>query len=155
MMKTTLLAGAVALALAATGAVAADADKTRAPSAATGTGTAADPTSAGALTNETRSVTNATKIRASNLIGANILNEENQTIGEVEDLVIGGNNNIMAVISVGGFLGIGEKLVAVPFDKLLLSRDNDNNLKVLYPASRDELRSAPSYNYRDDALSSR
>ena len=153
-MKKTLFAGAIALALAATGAVAADTDTTSAPDAATGTGTPADPTSPGALTNGTQSIVNATKVRASNLIGADIVNEQNQTIGEVEDLVISGNNNVMAVISVGGFLGMGEKLVAVPFEQLRISRDNDNNLKSLYPASRDELRSAPSYDYRSDALSS-
>ncbi|MFO1431732.1 MAG: PRC-barrel domain-containing protein [Candidatus Competibacteraceae bacterium] len=146
-MKKALFTGAIALTLAATGAVAVDTATTNTPAAATGTGTAADPTSPGALTNGTQSIVNAIKVRASNLIGANIVNEQNQTIGKVQDLVISGSNNVMAVISVGGFLGMGEKLVAVPFEQLRISRDSDNDLKILYPASRDELRSAPSYDY--------
>ena len=57
--------------------------------------------------------------RASKLVGATVYNENGQSVGSVDDLLIGQDHKIdQAVVSVGGFLGIGSKLVAVPFDQL-------------------------------------
>ncbi len=54
--------------------------------------------------------------RASKLVGANVYNQSGQTIGSVDDLLVGSDGKVSeAVVSVGGFLGIGGKLVAVPF----------------------------------------
>jgi len=56
--------------------------------------------------------------RASKLVGANVYNQSGQSIGSVDDLLIGKDGKISdAVVSVGGFLGIGGKLVSVPFDQ--------------------------------------
>jgi sporulation protein YlmC with PRC-barrel domain len=56
------------------------------------------------------------EFRASKLVGSNVYNQSGQTIGSVDDLLIGQDGKIsQAVVSVGGFLGIGGKLVAVPF----------------------------------------
>ncbi len=56
--------------------------------------------------------------RASKLVGSNVYNQSGQTVGSVDDLLIGQDGKISeAVVSVGGFLGIGGKLVAVPFDQ--------------------------------------
>jgi hypothetical protein len=57
--------------------------------------------------------------RASKLVGLNIYNNENESIGSINDLLTDKSGNIKAaVISVGGFLGVGAHLVAVPFEKL-------------------------------------
>jgi sporulation protein YlmC with PRC-barrel domain len=56
--------------------------------------------------------------RASKLVGANVYNNDGTSIGTVDDLLIGKDGKISdAVVSVGGFLGIGGKLVSVPFDE--------------------------------------
>ncbi|MBR0842407.1 PRC-barrel domain-containing protein [Bradyrhizobium liaoningense] len=57
--------------------------------------------------------------RASKMSGLKIYNEANENIGSINDLLMDKSGNIkIAVIGVGGFLGMGEHLVAVPFDKL-------------------------------------
>jgi len=52
---------------------------------------------------------------------------------------------IAALIGVGGFLGLGEKDVAVPFEDLKLTHDQDNNVKVMLDLNKDTLTSAPDY----------
>jgi hypothetical protein len=53
------------------------------------------------------------------VIGLKIYNDSNSSIGSIEDLLTDKNGNIKAVvIGVGGLLGVGEHLVAVPFDKI-------------------------------------
>ena len=57
--------------------------------------------------------------RASKVVGLNVYNDNNQSIGSINDLLMDKSGNIKAaVISVGGFLGVGEHLVAVPFEKV-------------------------------------
>ena len=57
--------------------------------------------------------------RASKLVGLNVYNDNNESLGSINDLLTDKSGNIKAVvIGVGGFLGVGEHLVAVPFDKV-------------------------------------
>lgn len=57
--------------------------------------------------------------RTSKLVGLNVYNDSNESIGSINDLLAEKNGDIKAVvIGVGGFLGIGEHLVAVPMDKV-------------------------------------
>jgi hypothetical protein len=57
--------------------------------------------------------------RASKVVGLNVYNNENESIGSINDLLTDKSGNIKAaVIGVGGFLGVGEHLVAVSFDKI-------------------------------------
>jgi sporulation protein YlmC with PRC-barrel domain len=57
--------------------------------------------------------------RASKLVGLSVYNDSNESIGSINDLLTDKNGNIKAaVIGVGGFLGLGSQLVAVPFDKI-------------------------------------
>ncbi len=57
--------------------------------------------------------------RSSKLVGATVYNDQGDSIGTVDDLLIGDDGKISnAVISVGGFLGLGSKLVEVPFSQL-------------------------------------
>ena len=91
-------------------------------------------------------------LRASKLIGASVYNDGNQQIGTVDDLILGQDAKaVMAVLQVGGFLGVGGKLVAVPYDKLHLENINQDNKsigKVVMPgASKEELSQLPSFTY--------
>jgi sporulation protein YlmC with PRC-barrel domain len=57
--------------------------------------------------------------RASKLVGLNVYNDNNESIGSINDLLTDKSGNIKAaVIGVGGFLGVGTHLVTVPFDKI-------------------------------------
>jgi sporulation protein YlmC with PRC-barrel domain len=57
--------------------------------------------------------------RASKMAGLSVYNDNNESVGSINDLLTDKSGNIKAVvIGVGGFLGVGEHLVAVPFDKV-------------------------------------
>jgi sporulation protein YlmC with PRC-barrel domain len=57
--------------------------------------------------------------RASKLVGLNVYNDSNESLGSINDLLTDKSGNIKGVvIGVGGFLGVGEHLVAVAFDKV-------------------------------------
>jgi sporulation protein YlmC with PRC-barrel domain len=57
--------------------------------------------------------------RASKMAGLNVYNDKNESVGSINDLLTDKSGNVKAVvIGVGGFLGVGEHLVAVPFDKV-------------------------------------
>lgn len=74
-----------------------------------------------------------------------MISNRNENIGEVDDLLIRRNTlNIGAVFSVGGFLGIGERLVAVPYEELRISLDGD---KLYYDATRETLKAIVEFEY--------
>jgi sporulation protein YlmC with PRC-barrel domain len=57
--------------------------------------------------------------RTSKVVGLNVYNNDNQNVGSINDLLTDKSGNIKAaVLSVGGFLGMGARYVAIPFDKL-------------------------------------
>ncbi len=59
------------------------------------------------------------QIMASELIGTRVVSANNESIGDINDVIVDRNGQVMAaVVGVGGFLGIGEKDVAVPFNSL-------------------------------------
>jgi hypothetical protein len=86
----------------------------------------------------------ATAYRSSKIVGAPIVNSSNDTIGTVDDLLVSPRDHALyAVISVGGFLGMGSKLIAVPFQNLQMS----NTKFVLANATKDELKALPEFKY--------
>jgi sporulation protein YlmC with PRC-barrel domain len=65
---------------------------------------------------------------ASKLIGTSVVGQNNETIGDVNDVLMDRSGKAVAVlIGVGGFLGIGEKDVAVPFDRIEMTAANGSN----------------------------
>jgi hypothetical protein len=88
---------------------------------------------------------------ASTLIGKSVVNAENETVGEINDLVTDSNGKIVAaLIGAGGFLGIGEKDVAVSFQDLKLARDEDDNVTAMLNLSKEQLAQAPDYKTLDE-----
>lgn len=82
--------------------------------------------------------------RASHLIGSTVYNAQNEEVGTVDDLILTQQDKVVvAIISVGGFLGIGSKLVAVPYSELRLDHDRT----LLGTASKDALNSMPAFTY--------
>jgi len=80
---------------------------------------------------------------ASDLMNQGILGGNNERIGSVDDLLLAQDGQVQAVlVGVGGFLGIGQKTVAIPFDALKRSPES-NQLTTSY--SRQELEQAPEF----------
>ncbi|MFO1090880.1 MAG: PRC-barrel domain-containing protein [Hyphomicrobiales bacterium] len=70
-------------------------------------------------------LTQSKQMSANDIIGSDVYGTDNRAIGEVEDIVVGANNEPgYAVVSYGGFLGIGKDLAAVPMSAIKVSRDN-------------------------------
>ena len=95
---------------------------------------------------------------SSKLVGQNIVNGADETIGQIADVVIGFDGKVKAwVVGVGGFLGIGTKYVAVDPSALHLQRVDGKALRAVINTDRDQLRAAPEYIYlgkekpKDDA----
>lgn len=85
---------------------------------------------------------------ASKLIGTSIRNGANDTIGSVADVVFDDKRAIKAyVVSVGGFLGLNAKYVAVAPDTLRLARKDGGALDAVIETDKDQLRAAPEYVY--------
>ena len=84
-------------------------------------------------------------IRTSKIVGAAVFNGASQQVGTVDDLIMDHDNRVvLGVISVGGFLGVGGKLVAVPFSALHV----DAGGKVTVPdASKEALDKMPGFTY--------
>jgi PRC-barrel domain len=83
---------------------------------------------------------------ASSLIAQTVYNAENVAIGDINDLVTDKNGKIVAVlIGSGGFLGLGEKDVAVRFEDLKLARDENGSIKVVADVTKETLAAAPDY----------
>ncbi|AHY53765.1 PRC-barrel domain-containing protein [Bradyrhizobium japonicum] len=81
--------------------------------------TATTDKAAPAATTTTTTTTASGEWRASKMSGLKIYNDANENIGSINDLLMDKSGNIkIAVIGVGGFLGMGEHLVAVPYEKL-------------------------------------
>ncbi|MBB4423597.1 sporulation protein YlmC with PRC-barrel domain [Bradyrhizobium sp. CIR48] len=72
-----------------------------------------------AATATTATTTASGEWRTSKMSGLKVYNEANENIGSINELLMDKNGNVkIAVIGVGGFLGMGEHLVAVPYEKL-------------------------------------
>jgi sporulation protein YlmC with PRC-barrel domain len=86
----------------------------------------------------------ATGYRASKVVGSTVVNEANETVGTIDDLIITPTANVpFAVLSVGGFLGMGTKYVVVPFSSLQVK----DKQMVLPGATKDSLMSLPEFKY--------
>jgi sporulation protein YlmC with PRC-barrel domain len=85
--------------------------------------------------------------RMSKLTGQTVVNDKNEKIGKIDDFVVGRDegHTLFTVLQVGGFLGIGSHLVAVPYDSLTI---NDNGNKIeLAGASKDQLKQLDQFRY--------
>ncbi|MBW7970316.1 PRC-barrel domain-containing protein [Bradyrhizobium sp. BR 10289] len=78
-----------------------------------------DKAPSAASTATTTTTTASNEWRASKLAGVKVYNDANENIGSINDLLMDKSGNVkIAVIGVGGFLGMGEHLVAIPYEKL-------------------------------------
>ncbi len=95
-----------------------------------------------------KNVATALLRRVSKIQGIEVKNEENQKIGKVEDLVMNANNGSVryVALSFGGFLGIGDKLFAVPWDAVRLEYDaKDKKDCLIFDVTKESLSNAPGF----------
>lgn len=89
------------------------------------------------------------QVLASNLIGKAVYSgkgENANKVGDVNDVLMSSDGKAQAVvIGVGGFLGVGEKDVAVEFDRIHWSVDKDNDKRLSIAATKADLESAPAF----------
>ena len=88
--------------------------------------------------------------RSSKLVGASVYGPDNKSIGSIDDLILDQKGGIKAaVVGVGGFLGVGQKDVAVPFDALQIQRKaNSSSIdKITVSYTKDQLTNAPKFAY--------
>ena len=83
---------------------------------------------------------------AGELLEANVVSGEGENIGEVDDILIGPDGQVHAlVVEVGGILGMGEKPVAVRFERFARDVNDDGMLRLKLEATVDELKAAPKF----------
>lgn len=83
----------------------------------------------------------------SNWYDQNVYDQQENKIGEIEDMLLDRDGRVQAVIvSVGGFLGMGEKDVAVAFDAVQMSQ-RENKWWLTMNVNKDQLRSAPGFRF--------
>jgi PRC-barrel domain len=86
----------------------------------------------------------ATGYRTSKVVGSVVFNEANETVGTIDDLIVTPAEMVpFAVLSVGGFLGMGTKYVVVPFSSLQVKGKE----MVLPGATVDSLKALPEFKY--------
>lgn len=91
--------------------------------------------------------TERSELTAEMLTGARVYGVGDEDVGEIRALLLDDKGAIdRAIIDVGGFLGIGEKPVAVTFDELtILRKDGGDDVQVYIDASQDALEAQPTY----------
>jgi hypothetical protein len=83
--------------------------------------------------------------RVSKLTGRTVTNDKNEDIGKLDDMIVSQDRVLYAVLQVGGFLGLGSRLVAVPYSSLVI---DDTGTKIQLPgATRDELKKLTEFKY--------
>ncbi|MDR4513242.1 PRC-barrel domain-containing protein [Nitrosomonas sp.] len=91
---------------------------------------------------------------AAKMIGKDVVNQDGEEIGSVENMLITDTDNVQyAIVSVGGFLGIGDKLVAVPTNNLQFDKDQEN--VTLKNITKEALESAPGFDYARSGIEDR
>jgi hypothetical protein len=86
----------------------------------------------------------ATGYRVSKVVGSTVVNEANETVGTIDDLIVTPSEQVpFAVLSVGGFLGMGTKYVVVPYNALKIQ----DKKMVLPGATKDSLKALPEFKY--------
>jgi len=124
-------------------------DTTKPADTGTDTTTApADSTAAGSSGGkEIMTEQEETQVLASTYIGQSVYNTEDKSIGDISDLLFNKDGGIQAaIIGVGGFLGIGQKDVAVKFDRIEIQREPDSaDVKLVTDMTAEQLKQAPAF----------
>ncbi|PLU83143.1 photosystem reaction center subunit H [Sinorhizobium medicae] len=97
------------------------------------------------------------QVSANTYIGQSVYNASDESIGEINDLIMEKEGGIAAaVVGVGGFLGIGEKNVAVPFEKITVADQPDSDeIKLTTTETAESLKAAPEFKTKSQVMAER
>jgi hypothetical protein len=86
----------------------------------------------------------STGYRASKVLGASVVNEAGDIVGKIDEIIVGSDGKApFVVLSVGGFLGVGDKLVVLPYEQM-----RTDGKKIMLPgATKDSLKALPEFKY--------
>lgn len=85
-------------------------------------------------------------VLASQFMGQSVYSTANELVGDINDVVMDRKlDNVVAIVGVGGFLGIGEKDVAIPVEDIKAVKDSENNLRLTISQSKEQLEAAPKF----------
>ena len=105
-----------------------------------------DTTTTAAIDKSTLTEIPATDVRAEEMIGTTVYGMDDADIGEIGDVVLSADGKIDAyILDVGGFLGVGEKEVAVGSDNLAFMTDKDGNKYLYTTFTKEQLDAAAAY----------
>ena len=77
-----------------------------------------------------------------------VYDPKNNKIGEIMDVLVDKSGRVTSlIVGVGGFLGAGEKDVAIPFDAVHVTNQDNNKWRLVMNTSKDDLKSAPGFKY--------
>jgi hypothetical protein len=101
-----------------------------------------------ATSTETFVTAQPTDVLSSNVVGLDITNSQNEDIGEIKDVIISDGKLAGYVVSVGGFLGVGERYVVVAPSAIQINyAENDKKWTATVNATKDQLTAAPEFKY--------
>ena len=150
-MRKTTLVGALALSALSTVAVAQTA--TPGSTAPMAPATSATPETGGMkmATSATMAVKFVTvkpaDVMSSKLVGIDIYNNQNEKLGEIDDLVIENGKTLTGlVVGVGGFIGIGESYVVLDPSTVVLNQ-KDDTWRAFIDTNKETLKNAPKFKY--------
>lgn len=104
-----------------------------------------------AATEQNSSLANPSRWLVSDVYHADVYDTSNNKIGQIDDLILNSDGQIKtAVIGVGGFLGVGQKDVAIPFTELKVTK-KDNKDELTLDRSKDQLKAMPAYDKNSQA----
>jgi sporulation protein YlmC with PRC-barrel domain len=123
--------------------------ETSTPPAAPSESAASESSSASSITYATQQ--SSDQHRSSKVVGQPVYNAAGERIGDVNELILGANGQVeSAVIGVGGFLGLGEKQVAVMYKDLKFTSDANGSMRITLNSTKEALETAPDFKYADD-----
>ena len=102
-------------------------------------------------------------VDSSRIVGTRVENARGENLGKIESLMLdlGESRILYAVLSFGGFLGVGDKLFPVPTEAMMFKSDEKGNIeKCIFDVDKDRLKDAPGYekdslpNYADRTFAS-
>jgi hypothetical protein len=90
-------------------------------------------------------------VLVSNLWNASVYGPDENRIGDVNDIIIKSDGKIEGVVvGVGGFLGLGEKNVALKLDRFRVMPEADGRARIVVSANKEELQEAPEFKTKQD-----
>jgi len=91
----------------------------------------------------TTTSTSSTVCASSDIVGESVVNRQGESLGKIQDLAIDAETGTVAyaVLSFGGFLGMGDKLFAIPWSALEWTTDDE----LVLDADKERLKNAPGF----------